>query len=50
MIDRNELLAQAGDRAVLGGKLIASAVPDLVAIYGGKCSVDLDYQHCHARR
>jgi hypothetical protein len=40
LIDRNELLAQAGDRLVLAGKMVPSAVADLVTMFGPKCVVD----------
>jgi hypothetical protein len=40
MLDRNELLAQAVDRAVLKGLMRPSAATDLVLLYRGECVIE----------
>ena len=40
MIDRNELLAAAADRAVLKGILRPGAATDLVLLYRGECVIE----------
>jgi hypothetical protein len=39
---KNELLARAADAAVLAGKLVPSAVGDIVEMFGSKCVVTAD--------
>lgn len=37
---KNELIARAGEKIVLAGKMQPSAIDDLVALYGPKCIID----------